>query len=152
MNAAQLHLLLNHLPVLLPIVGAGLIAIGLALKSSEIREAGVWLLIFSALAAIPVYLSGEPTQNILKNYPGTSRLLIEDHESSALPALILLEVTGVVSLLFAYQLRIKKNAINKTWMWGLLILLSVISFSLVARTAHLGGLIRHEEIRNSDRF
>jgi uncharacterized membrane protein len=152
MNAAQLHLLLNHLPVLVPVIGILLISVGLLLKTSEVRNAGAWLIFFGALSAVPVYLTGNPTSDILKNYPGASRLLIEDHQSSALTSLIILEITGIVSMIVVYMTRAKKTFSKQSWPWILLVGLSLISFGFMARTAHLGGLIRHEEIRSGDRF
>jgi uncharacterized membrane protein len=152
MNGAQLHLLINHVPVLIPFIGAIMIAIGLAMKSPGLRETGVWLIVIAAVCAIPVYLTGEAAEQVLKNYPGTSRLLIEDHQGSAQISLILIEITGAAGLLFLYGSRFKRPFILWTWIWGLLLLLCSLSFVSMARTAHLGGLIHHEEIRGSDRF
>ena len=58
MNGAQLHLLANHLPVIIPLVGMAVLLIGMLAKSSEIRKVGLWILLASALTAIPAYLSG----------------------------------------------------------------------------------------------
>jgi len=152
MNPAQFHLLVNHLPVLVPAIGSLLAGSGLLLNSKDLRQAGAWLVVLGAVAAIPTYLSGDPAENVLKNYPGTSRLLIKDHESSALVSMILLEFTGAVALLFAYGTQAKKAFADKRWAWAILLFLSAVSFVFVARTAHMGGLIHHEEIRSSDRF
>jgi hypothetical protein len=152
MNGAQLHLLINHLPVLLPVIGATLIGFGILLASTEHKRIGAWLLVVSALSVIPVYLTGDPAEHIVKNYPEISRLLIHDHENSALLSLIALEITGVASLLLLYDSYYKTRFSLKIRTWIALLLLSLISFVFIARTAHLGGLIRHEEIRNGDRF
>jgi uncharacterized membrane protein len=152
MNGAQFHLLLNHLPVLIPLISVAFILGSFLLKSLEVREAGAWLLALGALVAIPVYLTGESAENVVKNYPNISRLLIEDHEASALSALIALETAGAVSLAFIFGCRTSRSFVKKVWPWGILIAVSLFSFGFMAQTAHLGGFIRHEEIRNNDRF
>jgi len=152
MNGAQIHLLLNHMPLFLPAIGAGLVAFGLIAKSRDNRNMGAGLILIGAIAAIAVYLTGEGAENILKNYPGSSRLLIEDHAAAALPTLIMLELSGAASLVLLYGSRTKKAFGEKRWVWGMLLLLSAVALIAVARTAHLGGLIRHEEIRGNDRY
>ena len=152
MNGAQIHLLLNHLPLLLPLVGAALICFGLIFKSHDVREAGAWSLVVAGLIAIPVYFTGAPAEDVLKNYPDASRLLIGDHRSSALIALLVVGGVGLVCARLLYSLRKNASRSVATPVWLALVLLSLVSFGFLAKTAHLGGVIRHEEIRRSDRF
>jgi len=152
MNASELHLLINHLPVLVPFIGSAMMIAGLWLKSKDLREAGLWLVMIGAIFAIPTYLSGEPAESVLKNYPGTSRLLVKEHQDAACFALIILEIVGAISAAFLVCLRLKKSFLQKTLPWAILIFFSLISFGLIARAAHLGGLIHHEEVRSNDHF
>lgn len=152
MNGAQIHLLLNHLPVLVPLIGTLLLAIGLIAKPTALRETGAWLLSFGALSVIPVYLTGDRAESVIKNYPDVSRLLISDHRNAALLSLSLLLAVGALSLVFIFGSRTRKRFASNHWAWSVLFILTLISFGFMARTAHLGGLIRHEEIRSSDRF
>lgn len=146
MNAAQIHLALNHLPVVLPLIAAPLLAIGLLRGSLDVQRVAWGLLFLAALTAWPVYLSGEPTESIVKNYPGVSRLAIHDHQQAALYTLIALQIVGLLALgrsLLASKKTVKvPRLVDFT-----LALLALIAFTLVARTGHLGGLIRHEEIQ-----
>ena len=151
-NGAQLHLLLNHLPVLLPFAGIALVLVGLFPRFAAYREAGAALLVFSALMAIPAYLTGEPAESVVKNYPDASRLLIHDHEHFAFKSLWVLEGAGALALVLLYGSLLKKNFSKRLAPWFALIALSLVSFGLMGWTAHLGGLIRHEEVRATDRF
>jgi uncharacterized membrane protein len=144
-NGAQLHLLLNHLPVILPLVGIPVLVAGIILRSVQIEAVGLWILVASGLAAIPTYLTGSPAEKVVKNYPGVSRLLIDEHEASALKALILIELSAVASLFLLIITHLKWPT-RMVWRTGV-VLLTLIAFVLVARAAHLGGLIRHEEIQ-----
>ena len=145
MNAAQIHLALNHLPVVLPLVATPLLAIGLIRGSLDVQEVAWALLFLAAVAAWPVYLSGEPTEAIAKNYPGVSRLAIHDHQQSAKITLVLLQIVGALSLLRWLWSR-RRRAMPRLVDWAL-VLLALVAFGSVARTGHLGGLVRHEEIQ-----
>ncbi len=146
MNAAQLHLAMNHLPVVVPLIAVPLLAVGLWRGSREIRAVGLWLLVLAALAAIPVYLTGDPSQKVVMNYPGVSRLAIHRHEDAALIGLIWLEIVGATSLLVGLASRRGKEV--PRWAWGFLLLLGIGSVGWMLNTAHLGGEIRHEEIQS----
>jgi tetrahydromethanopterin S-methyltransferase subunit E len=127
-------------------VGIPIAAVGLILKSTVIKKVGLVVLVAAGLTAVPAYLSGEPAEKVVKNYPGASRHLIHTHEDSALYSLIAIEVIAVLSLLFLLAFYFNKNIPNP--MWVALITLSVGAVGMIMNTAHLGGEIRHEEIRS----
>ena len=145
MNAAEFHLLLNHLPVLIPILGFVILAAGLGLKSKDIQKTGLCVLVAAGLFALPTYFTGEPAEDLVKNYPGVSRVAIHEHEEAGLWALVVLGLAAVVAAV-AFGLMWKKKSVPRA-AWGLLLLLSALACLAMARTAHFGGLIRHEEIQ-----
>lgn len=59
MNNAHLHLMTNHLPILLPIVGLVLLIAGLILKSDIIKRASYGIFIVAAISAIFTLSKGE---------------------------------------------------------------------------------------------
>lgn len=73
MNLTHLHLLLNHLPVVGTICGAGLLAFTLSRRSNDLKRAALGLLVISALVAIPAYLTGEPAEDGVKGLPACPR-------------------------------------------------------------------------------
>ena len=143
MNPAQIHLALNHMPLFLSLV-AGLVMItGLWKKSDLVITLGLYGLTAAALFTIPVYLTGEGTEELVEKIPAINKGIIEDHESFAKISMAVIAVTGVISL-FTIFIR-RNNSLRK----GLVIALcvfSLISFLLMAQTASLGGKIRHTEI------
>ena len=151
-NGAQWHLLLNHLPVVIPLIGAAMLGLGFVFRSRHLLRTGGSLITVAALSAIPVFLTGEPAEAVVKNYPGASRLLIHDHQAAALWALIGLEVAGGVSVIAILAETFHKSPRIRRVGWGAAIFASVMALGWVSWTAHLGGLIAHEEIRTSDRF
>ncbi len=144
MNAAQVHLALNHLPIGLVVVGAPLLLAAILRKSKELKAAASIVLIVSALTSIPVFLSGEPAEEIVEHRAGVSERVIHEHEEAAELSLIFIEVVGALMLAAWLFDRFRAPVPNGVW-FGILGL-TVLTLGLFVRTAHLGGLIRHDEI------
>jgi len=66
------------------------------------------------------------------------------HEESAMYSLISLVALGASSIFALVETRLKTPFIKSTAV--LILLFSLISFGLVARTGYFGGQIRHTEI------
>lgn len=88
--------------------------------------------------------TGEGAEESVENIQGVAESIIKEHEEFALYALICLIVLGVVSLL-TLIITYKKSSLSKTAAFTTL-LISIISFALVAQTGYLGGKIRHTEL------
>lgn len=147
MNGAQLHLLLNHFPVIVTLVALLVVIAGLFFKTAIVVRTGLYLGAVSAVLSIPAYLTGEPAEHFLKEFMNVTKGVIHSHEEFAETAFIALLVTGVICL-GAIWTEYKKSRLNPLFVWislsGLL-----ISFLMMGWTAHLGGLIRHEELREA---
>ena len=147
MDAVHIHLLLNHVPVLATIFAVPLFAYALLRKSDELKRMSLLILVFSALVAIPVYLTGEPAEETVEKLAGVSEAMIEQHEDSAKLSMILLMITGGLSLVGLF-LMWSKRAFVAGWFVLLSLVLSALTAVMMARTANLGGQIRHSEIRS----
>jgi uncharacterized membrane protein len=145
MNAAQIHLALNHAPLFLSIIGGGILISGMIKKNESYKSLSLYLLVAAALLTIPVFLTGEGTEELVENLPGVNETAIEKHEDMAKISLIIIIITGAVGLLGIF---IKKNTGLARIVFTGALLLSLASFGTMAQTAHLGGLIRHNEIQN----
>ena len=78
---------------------------------------------------------------------GISNDAIEDHEEAAEVSLILVEILGALTLGAWLFERLKRPAPSAIW-WGIFAFgIAILVFFV--RTAHLGGLIRHDEIKVS---
>jgi uncharacterized membrane protein len=145
MNAAQIHLALNHLPIFGTLFGFLILLFALLKNSSQLKQAGLWLCLAASVGAIPTYLSGEPAEEVILSQPGIEEERIEEHEEMALIALIAIEVLGAASLAGLY-LSAKAGAPPSTLVIACLIL-SLLALAIVGWTAHLGGQIHHPELR-----
>ncbi len=146
MNSVQIHLALTHVPVILSFVGLVMLVVALLAKNTGLTNTSYTIIIIAGVAALPVFFSGEGTEEAVEHAPGVSEAIIERHEDIAKLAMISIAAAGISALvaLFSYRwfrvVRLLKV---------LVLLLAIISGGLMAQTAHLGGQIRHTEIRNA---
>lgn len=143
MNEAQIHLALNHAPLFLAIAGALILIAGMIRKNESVRGLSLYFLAAAAVFTVPVYLTGEGTEEIVEHLPGVTEAAIEAHEDMAKIALLIISVTGFIALA-GFFLR-KKEQLNSL-LYGILLIFSVAAFGTIAATAHLGGKIRHTEL------
>ena len=146
MNAAQIHLMLNHLPVIGALFATVILAAGLLWRNALLQRLALGTLVVVALAAIPVYLSGEPAEEIIEHAAGVEKSVVKTHEDMAQVALIAVEVIGLVALVALVLYR--RRAMATSFAAVLLIAMFALSGTL-AWTAHLGGQIRHPELRGA---
>jgi uncharacterized membrane protein len=143
-NYAHLHLLLNHVPVIGSIVGLGLFLISFFGKNEDLRRASYIIFVGVALVTIPAFLSGFGAEQMIKG-PGVSDAMIHRHEGSALLSLWFMELTGAIALVGIWQSQTtsRPSRLNVS----LVLLFSLLTVVLMARTGNTGGDIRHPEVR-----
>lgn len=147
MNGAQLHLALNHLPVVGFILILPLVIIVSIFRKQEYRKLALVGTLLVGLLALPAFLTGEPAEDVIEDYPGITEAKIESHEESAEIALIAALVTAslaAVGLLPQRRLaRLDKFILP-------LVTVSVLTTTvLMVWVGHEGGKIRHPEIEAS---
>jgi uncharacterized membrane protein len=144
MNTSQIHLALTHLPVVLSLVGMIMLIVSLVRKNPVLSKTSFYLLFFAGLAALPVFFSGEGAEETVEHLPGVSESLIEEHEDFAKIALFAILATALIA--FIGLLRSSIGVLAKP-IRLMTLMLALASSVLLAQTAHLGGQIRHTEIR-----
>ena len=143
MNAPQVHLMLNHVPVIGVLFAALALGVGLVWRNVAILRLGLAILVLVALAAVPVYFSGEPTEEHVEHLAGVSESTIEAHEDMAKAAMISMAVLGLAALVAL--LRYRRQSVPPR-LAGLLLVAVLALSGALAWTAHLGGRIRHPEL------
>jgi uncharacterized membrane protein len=145
MNLAHVHLVLNHFPVVGLYLSAILLGLGLIRKNEGYLKAGLLLVIVAGALVVPTYFTGEPAEDVIKEMQGFSEERVEEHEAAALFAICF---TVLASLLAATACWIscKKKQIPYALVIGVFLLV-LFTITVVSRTAYLGGMISHPEIR-----
>jgi hypothetical protein len=147
MNAAYLHIALVHLPVVLSPLGAILLAVAHLRHSPHIARVALAILVAASLIVIPVFLLGEPAEEIVEHLAGVSEHSIEEHEEMAEIALWATLSTGVLSIVS--WMCITGGARLERAFLALTFIVSTLSSFALAYTAHKGGAIMHHEAFNS---
>ena len=153
-NLAHVHLLLNHFPTIGFGIGLGLFLVALIGKNEELKRTSFVILFLIAALAIPTYLSGNAALEVLcsggdtgHDCPaGVSIAAVREHEDAALWGFIFMELTGFIAWLGLWQFR----PVSRLPQWSVasVLLLSILTFAVMARAANLGGDIRHPEIQS----
>lgn len=148
MNAALLHLAINHAPLFFALIAVALLLAGLVRRNQSLLSAGRWLVVTAGIAAIVALQTGEQAEHLFEHMPGVEAAAIEAHEESAKLAVLSCVVTAGLAI---------GISIGQRW-WGerfrlgasVALLIAVLaSLVLVSIAAHHGGLIRHaEELEN----
>jgi uncharacterized membrane protein len=146
MNEAHFHLVVNHLPIVGILIGLLVLVSGFILKKPEVKVTALGIFVFSALASIAAFYSGEGAEEIVENIPGISETLINQHEEAAELFFTVVLILGGISLITMF-LEIKKYAFAKIG-FILVILGSLAAGVLAKNVGTTGGEIRHTEIRN----
>ncbi len=144
MSSAHLHILLNHIPVIGTAFAAIALVWGLIKRSDEIKKLSLIFLVLTCLCTIPVYLTGEEAEGNIVGIEGVNEDYIEPHEDFAFYAFIASDVAGALALITLFLYRKPKHI--PMGIAILFFLIIVFLNSMMAWTAHLGGLINHTEI------
>ncbi|SMD42178.1 Uncharacterized membrane protein [Aquiflexum balticum DSM 16537] len=145
MNPAHLHLIFNHFPIIIPIIGFLVMVIGFAFRSELLKRAALGLFIFGSILTLPAFGTGEDAEEVIENLPGIEEKYIEIHEEAAETFAYLSYGLGVLSLIGFWANWKEKSMANFLSLFVLLFAVVVLFFAKEAGTT--GGEISHPEIR-----
>jgi len=144
MNFAHIHLALNHLPIMTIPVALIFYMYSIFKKNKELKKFSLMVIVITAATVIPVFLTGEPAEEVIENLPGVSEKLIKNHEEAAEVAFIMTLIAGGISLLtllFSDKIEMLNKHGDK-----LVIGLCFLALGFLVYTANQGGKIRHSEL------
>ena len=145
MNAAHLHLMFTHLPIVGLFIAIMINLYALFNRSNELKKLTLWAYLVISVFAILAYVTGDGAEEIIKNYPGITEDIIEPHENSALLFFIGLLLIGGAALIGLFITRSKELILKKFNLYLLIVafILSILAF----KTGTTGGVIKHVEIK-----
>ena len=150
-NPPHLHILLNHVPTVGFGIALALALVGQLYKNDGLKRTGLVLFFSVAVVSIATYVSGNAAQTALRGrereaaypayvVPGAIRV----HEDAALLAFVFMEITGFFAWLALWQWRRVTRLAGGYF--ATVLILSIVTFGLMARAADLGGAIHHPEL------
>ncbi|MFC4870763.1 hypothetical protein [Negadavirga shengliensis] len=147
METTHWHLLLNHFPIIGTVIGTLILISGYLLKNNPVvKQTAMGVFIFSALAAIPAYLTGEGAEELVEKIPGVTEQIMDTHEDQAIIFLIAVLILGGLALITLVSSYLKSKAAAALYM--VVLAASVGICFLAKQTGTTGGEIRHTEIRS----
>lgn len=144
LNFPHLHLLLNHFPIIGTIIGVGLFLVSFFGENEDLKRSSLIIFAVVALLTIPTFLSGFGADLAIEGQSNVSDKLVLRHEGSALLSFWFMLATGAFSLVGLWQLRYRSRPAR--WNIAVILLLSLLTVGLMARTGNTGGDIRHPEV------
>ena len=144
MNGAQLHLLTVHLPVFSTLAALVLMAVAMIRKSDGLVRTAIAFIVCGTVLGAPAYFSGPYAMEVAQGFTSIDEHLVEQHAIVAKGAFFASVVLAAISIKVFWDSLDAET--GKGTRIGLLCALLAIAW-LMAWTAHLGGIIRHPEIR-----
>ena len=77
MNDAHLHLVLNHLPIILPAIGLLIMMGGILFSSEIVKRTAYFVFILGAITAFAAFSTGEGAEEVVEKLPGVNEKLIK---------------------------------------------------------------------------
>lgn len=145
MNMPHLHIMLVHLPIVALPIGTILLGIGIWKNKIDLKRAGLIIIVVSALFGVAAYKTGEEAEEIVEEIQGVKRHDIHEHEEAAEFTFVGLNILGVIALL-GLILQSKNQKLSQKGL-PIALLGGLFVSVMLARTANLGGYVRHSEIK-----
>lgn len=145
MDAAHIHLVVNHIPILFTPLALIILIWGWMRDVKSYVRLSMWGFIIAGVFAYIAFQSGEGAEEIVEGVIASGEQFIHDHEEWAEWSLWGSLILGVLSIAGLY-VDTYLQKLKKTLLVGIIILSSFNS-GILAYTAYLGGQIRHSEIR-----
>ncbi len=145
MTATQLHLMLNHFPVLGSLFGLILLSFGIWKSGKVLINAALITLMIAGISALPVDKSGENAEHVVEEYPGVSHDQIHEHEEmaeTAVPVSVVMALLAGIALYFQIKSHPRARIACLT-----VLAIALCNFILMANVAHEGGKIRRPDLR-----
>ncbi|MBK9745112.1 MAG: hypothetical protein IPO94_20210 [Saprospiraceae bacterium] len=145
MNDAHFHLVFNHFPIIVPIVGMLILIVGFFVDSDVVKRTAFGVFIFGAIMTFPAMFTGEGAEEVAEKLPGITHDIIHEHEEKAEVFAILSYILGLLSI-GALWANLKQKSFANILSIAVL-LLGLVGFYLGRQVGTSGGEIRHTEIR-----
>ena len=146
MNDAHIHLIFNHLPIIIPMVGLLVLFANIFVRSEIVQRVAYLILILGALATIPAFFTGEGAEEVVEEMAGITKDIIHEHEETAETFAILSYILGAFSLLGLWA-NLKHKSIS-VWLGYIIFAFGFVVLVFAQQTGATGGEIRHSEIRD----
>lgn len=143
-NGPQLHLLLNHFPIVGFFLLIPLLLLTLITRRNDYKRLALLATSVVGLLVLPAFWTGEPAEEGVEHLSGIAEAQIEAHEEAGEVALALaLTTAGLAGT--SWFLSRRREAVLRLAM-PIVTLAAIGTAGVMAWVGHEGGKIRHPEI------
>ena len=142
MNYVHLHLAINHSSLYATLFSFFVLLVGVIRRNRSVATTGLALAIMAAVCGSATFFTGDQAADIIHSAPpiaGVDKDLIHEHSLAANFSLASTCIAGALAIVTLF--------FRRRWMEIVVLVVLAWSFSVVARTAYLGGRIHHPEVR-----
>lgn len=143
MNAAHLHIVLVHFPVILVPVGALLLAFAIWRSNITLQTTAYCFFLGGAIIGGAAFLLGEDAEEIVEHLSGVMESTIEAHEEASEFAIWFTISLGILSVVALIGDRLRPILARD--LQFPLMALALATAATLGYAAQLGGMIRHPE-------
>lgn len=98
MNAAHYHLIVNHLPIIFPLVGIIIMTIGFFSSSESVKRTAFFIFILGSVSTFAAMATGDDAEDIVEKISGVTENFISIHEETAEKFAIFSYILGALSI------------------------------------------------------
>jgi hypothetical protein len=140
MNDAHLHLLVNHVPIIGGAFTSLLLAWGILRKQAAMVNFALALFIALGAVSFVAHSTGEDAEEIVEHTVSEeAHRMIHEHEEAAFPAHLAMVATALASIVTLSVRKLREGRLMPI----VVLLLSLVTFGLMARAGNLGGRVSH---------
>lgn len=151
MDYALIHIATVHFPIALAIISTVLVIFALITKSPVRLKFALEIIVIGALLSWAPRLTGEDAEDVVEHQSGINdidlKYYIHEHEEMAERAHIAFQIAGALALV-GWFFCCKADKFNMP-VAVLALLAAGTTAGLMGWTGHLGGQIRHTEVREA---
>jgi uncharacterized membrane protein len=142
MTWLYLHLILNHFPVILALVGATACVIGASRRNQAAWTYGVISLAIAAACSIPTWITGYQAHYVLENALRVPEGVVEPHELTAEATMwIMIPLGALAAFAWWRQNEEPRRGPSPPWVRPAVLIAAILGSIMIGVTAFLGGRI-----------
>jgi hypothetical protein len=144
MTWLYLHLITNHFPIILTVVGTVACIIGAARRNHSIWTYGVITLALGGVAAIPTWITGYQAHYVVEYRLGLPEGLVEPHELLAEGLMwFMIPMSGIATFAWWRAREEPRRGPSPTWIRPALLVSALAGCVMLGFTAFQGSRISH---------
>lgn len=145
MDGLQIHLLVNHVPIIGTIIGVLVVLVGAVLKMELVKRTGLVIYLATGLFVFAANFSGEEAEDIVEAQASwVSHDQIHEHEEAAETAMTITVIGLVLALIHLVNVP-PSNSIQRLVLSAFL-LVGIAGTIAVGVAGHEGGKIRRPDL------